>query len=213
MTDRGTIIEAVSLTHCLVISILLAIHLDWWYIPRREDYTHTETFVRRMKRIEKKESSVIARTWPIADHNERPNTCTIIRRFLSELVGMTSLPLDRNYWQAISLLFVSPGLYLNIPKTEKMLQFWGEKILDVRGRNWWYVQTITTELFKYHIYIFNIPENYVDQRDKIIPVEKLLNENTVSPITLASQWRWYPSFGPVSICFSDESYSRKRRIR
>ena len=58
---------------------------------------------------------------------------TIIRRFLFQLVGM--IPLDRNY-QVIDLLFVllgSFGLYLNIFKTEKILQFWDKKILDVRG--------------------------------------------------------------------------------
>ena len=49
-----------------------------------------------------------------ADRNERPNT--IIRRFLflPDVVGMTSL--DRNYWELINLLFVLPGLYLNILK-------------------------------------------------------------------------------------------------
>ena len=50
----------------------------------------------------------------IADHNERPNTpYTIIRRFLSELVG--TIALDRNYWEVINLLSISPILfYVNI---------------------------------------------------------------------------------------------------
>ena len=52
--------------------------------------------------------------------------CTIIRRFLFELVGMISL--DRYYWEVMNL-FVLPGLYFNILKTERMLQ---QKILDVR---------------------------------------------------------------------------------
>ena len=57
----------------------------------------------------------------IADHNERPNPYTIIRRFL---FGMISL--DRNYRDVINLLlFVLPILfYLNVFKTEKILQFW-----------------------------------------------------------------------------------------
>ena len=33
----------------------------------------------------------------------------------------------------MDLLFILPGLYLNILKTEKMLQFGEQKILDVRG--------------------------------------------------------------------------------
>ena len=41
--------------------------------------------------------------------------------FSFELAGMMSL--DRNYWEVINLLFVLPGLYLNILKTEKTLQF------------------------------------------------------------------------------------------
>ena len=41
----------------------------------------------------------------IADRNEWPKPYTIIRRFLFELVGMMSL--DRNYWQATNLSFVS----------------------------------------------------------------------------------------------------------
>ena len=31
-------------------------------------------------------------------------------------------------------MFVVPGLYLNILKTEKILQFWDKTILDVRGK-------------------------------------------------------------------------------
>ena len=46
---------------------------------------------------------------------------TIIRRFLLKFVGMISL--DRNDQEVINLLFVLPfGLYLNILKTEKILQ-------------------------------------------------------------------------------------------
>ena len=56
---------------------------------------------------------------------------TIIRRFLFELVGTISL--DRNYWEVINLLFVLPGLYLNILETEKILQFWDN------SRRWWHV--------------------------------------------------------------------------
>ena len=56
---------------------------------------------------------------------------TIIRRFLFELVDTISL--DGNYWEVINLLFALPGLYLNILKTEEILQFWDKKILDVRG--------------------------------------------------------------------------------
>ena len=50
----------------------------------------------------------------IADRNEWPSAkpYKIIRRFLFEPVCMTSL--DRNYWEVINLLFVLPGLYLNI---------------------------------------------------------------------------------------------------
>ena len=49
--------------------------------------------------------------------------------FPFKLVGMISL--GRNYWQVINLLFALPGLYLNILKTEKILQFLGRKILNV----------------------------------------------------------------------------------
>ena len=40
--------------------------------------------------------------------------------YLFEFVRMISL--DRNYQGVINLLFVLPGLYLNILKTEKILQ-------------------------------------------------------------------------------------------
>ena len=51
---------------------------------------------------------------------------TIIRHFLFQLVGMISL--NRNYEEVINLLFaLSFGLYLNILKTEKILQFWDKK--------------------------------------------------------------------------------------
>ena len=43
------------------------------------------------------------------------------------------ISLDRNYSGLTNLLFALPGLYLTILKTEKMLQFWGRKILDVRS--------------------------------------------------------------------------------
>ena len=47
---------------------------------------------------------------------------TIIRRFLFQLVGLISL--NRNYQEVINLLLVLPfGLYLNILKTEEILQF------------------------------------------------------------------------------------------
>ena len=36
---------------------------------------------------------------------------------------MWDISLDRNYRDAINLLFVSPGLYLNVLKAEKILQF------------------------------------------------------------------------------------------
>ena len=39
-----------------------------------------------------------------------------------ELVGTMSL--DKNNRTVTNLLFASPGLYSNIRKTEKMLQFW-----------------------------------------------------------------------------------------
>ena len=65
----------------------------------------------------------------IADRDEWPRPYTIIRRFLFELVGMISL--DRNDWEVINLSFVL--FYSNVLKTEKILQFWNKKILDVRG--------------------------------------------------------------------------------
>ena len=63
----------------------------------------------------------------IADHNERPKPYATIRRFLFELVGMLSL--DRNYWEVRNLL------YLNIVETEKILQFYEKKILNMRHCN------------------------------------------------------------------------------
>ena len=48
----------------------------------------------------------------------------------SGLVGTISL--DRNDQEVIGLSFVLPGLHLNTLETEKMLQFGGENILDVR---------------------------------------------------------------------------------
>ena len=44
-----------------------------------------------------------------------------------------SVLLDRNYREVINLLFVLPVLYLDILKTEEILQFLGQKILDMRG--------------------------------------------------------------------------------
>ena len=62
----------------------------------------------------------------IADHNERPKSYTIIRRFLFKLVGTVSL--DRNYREVINLLFVLPiSFYSNILKTGEILQFLGRK--------------------------------------------------------------------------------------
>ena len=48
--------------------------------------------------------------------------------FSLELVGVTSL--DRNSDSS----FILPGLRLNTLETEKMLQFLGQKILDVYGK-------------------------------------------------------------------------------
>ena len=49
-------------------------------------------------------------------------------RPLFEFIGIS---LDRNYHEAINLLFVSPGLYLNILK--KLRNNFGPNIPDVRG--------------------------------------------------------------------------------
>ena len=55
---------------------------------------------------------------------------TTIRRFPFELIGIS---LDRNYQEVMNLLFVSPGLYLNIyliylnTYSEEILQFWETK--------------------------------------------------------------------------------------
>ena len=58
----------------------------------------------------------------------------IIRRYISQLVGMK--PLDRNYWVVINLLLVLPILfYLNILKTEEILQFWNKR----NSRRAWHV--------------------------------------------------------------------------
>ena len=54
-----------------------------------------------------------ASNW-FTDHNERPNRITIIRL----LFRIRSL--DRNYQEVTNLLFVLPGLYFNILRTEKM---------------------------------------------------------------------------------------------
>ena len=58
---------------------------------------------------------------------------TINRRFLFEFVGTISL--DRNYREVINLLFVLPGLYLNILKTEKILQFWDKRFSTCVARH------------------------------------------------------------------------------
>ena len=55
----------------------------------------------------------------------KPYILQIIRRFLFDLVGMISL--DRNYEEVLNLLFVLPGLYFNILKTEGILQFWDKR--------------------------------------------------------------------------------------
>ena len=52
--------------------------------------------------------------------------------FPFELVGAISL--DRNYCEVTNLLFVSPELYLNILKTEKILQCWDKKFSTCVGR-------------------------------------------------------------------------------
>ena len=70
--------------------------------------------------------------------------CTSLS-FPLELAGITSL--DRNYWDVINLLFISPGLYLNTLKTERILQFWDEKILDVRGTSF-QVQDVKNQLIE-----------------------------------------------------------------
>ena len=85
---------------------------------------------------------------------------TIIRRFLFLLNSSVLISLDRNYWEVINLLFVLPELYLSILKTEKILQFLGQKILNVRGTsfqhkrliicvgNW--LRTITSDRIVYN---------------------------------------------------------------
>ena len=52
---------------------------------------------------------------------------TIIRRFLFLLNRSIRYHWIRNYWKVINLLFVLPRLYLNILRTEKMLQFRDKK--------------------------------------------------------------------------------------
>ena len=61
----------------------------------------------------------------------RTATSTIIRRFLSKLVGMTSL--DKNYWEVINLSFVSTWLQLNILENWENVAIWDKKVLYVRG--------------------------------------------------------------------------------
>ena len=68
----------------------------------------------------------------IADHNEWPNRTQWFVAFFLELA--------RNYWEVINLLFVLPGLYLNVLKTEKILQFWR---LTACAGNW--LRTITSD--------------------------------------------------------------------
>ena len=53
--------------------------------------------------------------------------------FFSFWTRVGTISLDRNYWEVINLLFPLPGLYLNILRTEKTLQFSGQTILGVRG--------------------------------------------------------------------------------
>ena len=77
-------------------------------------------------------STTCAGNWLRTVTSDR-NPYTTIRRFFFffcfKLVGMISL--DRNNWGVINLLFVLPGLYLNILKTEEILQFLGQKILAI----------------------------------------------------------------------------------
>ena len=68
----------------------------------------------------------------IADHNEWPNRTQWFVAFFLELA--------RNYWEVINLLFVLPGLYLNVLKTEKILQFWR---LTACAGNW--LRTVTSD--------------------------------------------------------------------
>ena len=50
--------------------------------------------------------------------------------------------MDRNYREVINLLFVLPGYILKyIFKTEEILQFWEEKIVDVQRKRLKYVFT------------------------------------------------------------------------
>ena len=68
---------------------------------------------------------------PIADHNERPESYTTIRRFLSELVDMISLPMDRNYWEVTNLSFALPILYyLNVTYNWEDITILWQRIVD-----------------------------------------------------------------------------------
>ena len=56
------------------------------------------------------------------------------------------MSLDRNYWKVVNLLFVSPELYLNILKTEEILQFWDvAEVLDVRGTSFQRMMLINSD--------------------------------------------------------------------
>ena len=65
----------------------------------------------------------------IADRNEWPKPYTIIlfAAFFSNLSIWCHW--DRNYREVTNLLFILPGLDLNILKTEKISQSWGHKVL------------------------------------------------------------------------------------
>ena len=68
---------------------------------------------------------------PIADHNEQPESYTTIRRFLSELVDMISLPMDRNYWEVTNLSFALPILYyLNVTYNWEDITILWQRIVD-----------------------------------------------------------------------------------
>ena len=70
-----------------------------------------------------KRSAIIFSHWQLLWQLIEPYT--IIRRFLSRLVGIS---LDRNDWEVINLSFVLLILfYLNVFKAEKILQFWEKK--------------------------------------------------------------------------------------
>ena len=74
----------------------------------------------------------------IADRNEWPNRNTIIRRFLSRLVGM--IEIIEKWW--IDYLFRLFLFYSKILKTEEILRFWDERFSEILAirENWNSVQ-------------------------------------------------------------------------